>query len=867
MKVVSVLILSIALFVACVEGLTPIHVEDEVKYGFLKGDIAWLGTMRDGIFIADLETGRVDHLYKGNGLPINETTCGISALGRIWIGSDSGLWVSAGGGNWDRVPEQDLPSPRINCLAAQGGSIWVGTNRGAARYDSESDRWTKFTVEDGLSGNWILTIEVEGSSVWFGSMRGGVCRHDAGDGSWSSWEAEDGLISNTVFSISVSPEYLVAGTTGGISIMDRSSSTWINYGSEYLPSPSIYATVWVAETGEAWFGTGAGIAVWDSDSRNITTIAKIGEIEVGRVNDLISTEQSVLVLRSESLWFKHSTTTVLIYDLSSSSWLRPIMIDVLVDQSGYGPGHPKSFIVQSNEPIEGEGRFEVASGAGKEVYGGSLSERVDREDWDAYYWRGDFTPLELRGNFTVEVELGEWAGRSYRFEIDNDALLEDCGELVYEFLRYMRCGVAHEYRPSPCHLDDALLPNGTHIDATGGWHCAGLWGGKYSRYHTYVLFNVLLAMEYRPDFFGPIDRDGDGLADILNEAMWGCDYLLKMQENNGSIHHEVKKIEETDGIIGTKDDRPILGWAITRDGLLAVAGWAGTSALVAEAYPEEAISYLRAARTSLNLYGRRVAGGMANSVEGAAMVLACAQMFRATSNRTYLEMAEHYCNLTLGLGFSGYYATFVPVALGQYLEINPSTVWREEIVSYIAGIADSRIAGDTSASNPHTPFQIPTWRLYIIDPWAAESLMAYRLTGNLTYLEHGIGLVDCHLGVNPYDMCMLEGAGTYNSPGYASYFRSPTNPRGTVPGSIPQGIRWVKDRPIYDISINPNGKSAETWLINTNLLQPLCLIPEDNSHYPLEVGENLYSPPGLLLIILILSGLSRGLAPDRDTSP
>ena len=835
-----------------VQALEPIHVGEEIIYGFAHGDGIWLGTTRDGIFVASLTGGDVIHLIQGEGIPVNRTVCGVSAFGKIWLGSPAGLWVSSDGQNWDLIGTEHLPSTQINCLGVQGVHLWVGTNKGAGRYDSKTGSWRTYTKDDGLSDNWVLSIHSDGDLIWFGSMRGGVCEYNPAENSWRTWKKTDGVLSNTVFSVCVSPELIFAGTTGGLSVIDRKDSSCINYGPDVLTSPSVYATLWVPELGEAWIGTGYGLCIWDSHNRTIDSITKIGEIEVEKVNDLASIGGAVWVLRAKNLWYKHRTTGALGFDISTSSWLRPIQVDVLVDQSGYGPGDPKRFIVQSNEPIDGEGRFRVMSGAGKEVYSGELGSRFDREDWDAYYWIGDFTDLQRRGNFTIKVDIGDYSGVSFTFEMDNDVLLDECGELIYEFLRYMRCGIAHEYRSKPCHLDDGILPNGTHVDATGGWHCAGLWGGKYSEYHTYVLFNLILARDLRPDFFDPIDRDSDGLADILNEAMWGCDFLLKMQMENGSIFHEVKKIETTDGIIGTYDDRPIRGWMPTYNGLLAVAGLAGTSALVADLYPNEAEGYLDGALLSFDFYGSCVSQGPGSSVEGAAMVLACAELFRATSNITYLDLAERYCNATLTLPFSGYYGTFVPVALGHYVELNPSTIWKESIAKYLADLADTRLAEDTASSNPRLPFEILTWRLYIMDPWAAEVLFAYRLTGNLSYLEYGIRLIDCHLGVNPYDMCMLEGTGTYNSGGYGSHFRSPTNPRGSVPGSIPQGIRPLGGRPSYDISVSPCGESAETWLINTNFLQAISLVPKDIAEYPLEVFESLLLPVFTISSLLIL---------------
>ena len=822
-----------------VAALKAVHIGHDLFYGFADGDDLWLGAGNEGVFLASPVSGDVRHLVEGMGIPVNSTTCGVSAFGRIWLGSSGGLYELDGSGAWSRVGVEHLPSQTINCLAVQGRLLWIGTNRGVARYDPEAGSWQVYGQADGLSDAWVISICVSGDLVVFGTMRGGVCELNTSSNTWRSWKKQDGLVSNTVFSVSASPEYILAGTTSGLSVFCRRCSAWVNYDS-VLPSSSVFATLWDSELGQGWIGTGKGLAIWYPSNMSIHTIAKVGEIELGRVNSLWEARGMVWVTRATNQWFHYKTTGVIGFNRTSSTWLRPILLDVLVDQAGYGPGDGKRFIVQSNEPIEGEGTFFVETPSGRVVYWGVLGSRLDRADWDAYYWPGDFTPLERRGNFTIRAEIGGWSARSPRFEIDNEVLLQECGELIYEFLRYMRCGYSDSQTgwttwlrsPRPCHLDDGVLPNGTHIDATGGWHCAGLWGGKYSEYHTYVLFNLLLAYDVRSDFFGAIDRDGNGLADILDEAMWGCDFLLKMQAENGSIYHEVEKVEQTDGIIGTSDDRKILGWVPTHNGLLAVAGLAGTSALVSERYPEDAARYLAGALRSFGYYASLVRGGLGSSVVGAAMVLACAQLYRATGNGTYLELAEGSCNATVLMRYSEYYGPFVPCALGYYLELNPKTALRDVVARYIVGRADDRVRADTAASNPHLPFEIPTWSLYIMDPWAAEVLFAYRLTGNRTYLDHALKLIDCHLGVNPYGMCFLEGAGTINPPSYASHFRSYANPRAAVPGSIPyRGLYFLYGKPFYE--------EGETWLINTNFLQAISLLPRDQAQYPLEVGERL----------------------------
>ena len=839
------------LFIPTAFSLTALDVPHDLQYAFVHGGELWLGAGRDGIFAADLETGRVRHLTQGSGIPVGSTTCGASAFGRVWLGSREGLFAQGDGSQWSKIDIPGLESPTINCMAVQERFLWVGTSRGAARYDSESGTWEVYTAESGLSDSWINSIWATGEKVLFGTMRGGVCELDTSTGNWLRWDKEDGLPSNCVFSVSAGNGCILAATPSGFGAYRRNWSSWISYSAE-LPSPAAYVVFWDKVLGAGLVGTGKGLVLWNPSSRSLETIDKVGEIELGRINWIGRAAGLLWITRNTDEWFGHTTTGVLGYNETSSSWLRPIYLDILIDQAGYYPGGPKRFILQCNEPLEGNGSFSVQSLSGDILYSGSLGPRFDRPDWDAYYWVGEFTPLQVRGNFTIEVAISGLSARSMRFEMDNDVVLEECGELVYKFLKYMRCGYTDSEvgwttwlkRPRPCHMDDGILPNGTHMDATGGWHCAGLWGGKYSEYHTYVLFNILLAYDLRPDFFGSIDRDADGLPDILNEAMWGCDFLVKMQVSNGSIFHEVEKVEVTDGIVGTVDDRKIRGWVPLHNGLLAVAGLAGTASLIHDSYRQESERYLSAALRSFARYRE----GITTSVQAASMVLACAQLYRATSNRSYLDLAEYWCNRTLDMPYSEYYGPFVPCALGWYLEMNQNSSLRERVKDYICRLADSRIRGDTSPENPQLPFEIPTWSLYIQDPWAAEVLFAYRVTGNLTYLRHGMTMVDYHLGVNPYSICFLEGAGTINPPSYASHFRSGPNPRAAVPGSIPY-------RGLYLLFGKPHYEEGETWLINTNFIQAISLIPKDTGQYPLEVSEGAFGvlAAGVLAALLLFS--------------
>jgi len=850
------------LLVPLIGAVKPVQINYDIHSAFEDGESIWFTTKDQGIFAVWPQQGWKEHLVAPGELPANDTTCGVRALGRLWLGTEDGLFYSdLDSFTWSRVSDGELPSTKITCLAAGGGTLWVGTPKGVARLEDGS--WTTYTKADGLGGDWVMDIEIHGGEAWFGTLRGGVSRYIPAEEAWQVWGRADGLVSDRVFSVSRSDSHAFVATANGFSVLDTDSNEFTNYGSDQLPSSSVTCCTWCEGCGQAWVGTGRGIAIWKEGEENLTLIEKVGEVELGRINGLEILGGVIWAMRSNTEWFLHLTTGVLGFDPMESEWIRPTFLDILIDQSGYSPGHPKRFVVQCNKRLEKTGSFRVLSGAGKEVYSGSLEERVDREDWDAYYWRGDFTGLELRGNFSIEVGIGGTSGVSYRFEIDNDVLLEECGELVYDFLSYMKCGVTIPgYRPRPCHLDDAVLPNGTHIDATGGWHCAGLWGGKYSEYHTYVLFNLLFALDMRPSFFGTIDRDGDDLPDILNHAMWGCDFLLKMQAENGSIYHEVEKIEVTDGVVGSNDDRPISGWMPIHNGFLAVAGLAGTSALVEDRYPSMADRYLDGALTSFRNYNAVFGEVPRSSIDAAAAVVACFQLHRATGNGTYLELAERYCNMTLGMPYSEYYGPFIPAALGHYLEVYPGTDYWQEIRDYIIGHAINGVSSRTAPAEILRPFDVPFIRNYQNDPRAVPALLAYNYTGNITYLEHGLRIIDFHLGVNPYGLCMLEGTGTRNPLGYACDFQAgqatdnpytvgdPENPGGAHPGAIPQGPVLVDGRPFMSLGTNPETRTGETWLINTHFLQPIVLIPADSGEYPMEVTE------GTMFCILVLLSVS-----------
>jgi two-component sensor histidine kinase len=124
------------------------------------------------------------------------------ADGVAWIASADGLHAYDGY-RWHRYSTADgLPSDFVRCvLAARDGTLWVGTDRGVARYDGRVFRPLDDvgTREAGLAGpNVRRIVEDPDGALWFccdtwlrPEVTAGLSRYH--DGAWTTYRTPDGL--------------------------------------------------------------------------------------------------------------------------------------------------------------------------------------------------------------------------------------------------------------------------------------------------------------------------------------------------------------------------------------------------------------------------------------------------------------------------------------------------------------------------------------------------------------------------------------------------------------------------------------------------------------------------------------------------
>ncbi len=217
---------------------------------------------------------------------------------------------------------------------------------------------------------------------------------------------------------------------------------------------------------------------------------------------------------------------------------------VHIDQVGYRTGDKKQVIISGRG-----GAFEVIdSNNGKSVYSGKTEQQSDDTagtSGDIVYL-GDFSSVTAPGKYYIEVS---GFGNSYEFSISDD-VYNNVKDITLKGLYYQRCGIrldsmyAGKWSHGECHQSDGIIYTSQDktIDGKGGWHDAGDYG-RYSVAASITAADIMLAYDFFPAVFSDkssIPESGNDVPDVLDEARYGLEWLLKMQDQtSGGVYHKL----------------------------------------------------------------------------------------------------------------------------------------------------------------------------------------------------------------------------------------------------------------------------------------------------------------------------------------
>ena len=496
-------------------------------------------------------------------------------------------------------------------------------------------------------------------------------------------------------------------------------------------------------------------------------------------------------------------------------------VDTLVDQLGYETeSNAKDIVLQSSTPLHpSPTSFSLVNLESREkVYSAPWKELGYYRQWDLYHWEGDFSAFRQPGRYVVETIVDGAACYSPPFEIADNLVVSKTSELAYRFFYYQRCGTAVPGFHAACHLDDAQTQDGGQRDLAGGWHDAGDYN-KYNGYTPESVYALALAYDRRSDLFDRFDRNGNGRADILDEAAWGAAFLRKCL--NPETLELVNAISsgygywgtpdsETDNKPGTGDERPI------RPGQGSAAGCTAGFALLGKHMPE----YLALAERLYEKYGGDMSAILA--------------LHSATDKTPYRAAAEKHADQLLantGNGTAGFRE------LAEYARAFPQDT-RVPAIRSVAGkrLEEIRLVcanrfGITRRRDDDGKFiffrhyrDVNNWYVgesrELLDT-ACEGLLL-EILGFKEGRDIAENQVHWILGRNPYGVSTMEGVGSVFVPQYHHRYNAlPGNPRGAVPGAVLNGITrtWPDhDRPWLDMHPEPNAdyQPNEPWLPHNN---------------------------------------------------
>jgi hypothetical protein len=524
-------------------------------------------------------------------------------------------------------------------------------------------------------------------------------------------------------------------------------------------------------------------------------------------------------------------------------------VRVFVNQVGYDQTGPKSAVIAANfYPSDGLASFQLTTPLGKTALKTSVScaGRIysgTDDDWGWYFWRADFSHYHDAGQFRGRAQVGGVKSESVPFSIAQGTVLGQTARSSVDFFFIQRCGFDVPGWHKPCHLDDAKLPDGTHIDGTGGWHSAGDYNKlMYEHGDGGVTFALLNALNNAPEVFGGCDRNRDGMLDALDEAVWGAQFVAKMQiHETGGLRNTISQGPgrqwtkwsapevHTDNVPGTADD-PVVQ---TGEGNspLVIAAWARLSALLRKRGSTN--DFLKAA---VRLWDYSTKGG--TNVGSGYLLLSALELHAVTGQSQYLEYARRSAESLLSQqvntgrwqGAFGTYGETSAAALASFALTHKGELLNGRIIPALKQYIQfcSR-----EANNPFGLSRQPVGERDQFFPadlgnsfqilgraWAAA--LIYRLTSEPAALVFAVDQMDWVLGKNTYDLCLFEGKGTHNPPRYHHRYNSiPGHERGAVPGTVPNGFvrdLGLADRPGFDMSKtggrSPSYRTSEPWLVH-----------------------------------------------------
>lgn len=481
-------------------------------------------------------------------------------------------------------------------------------------------------------------------------------------------------------------------------------------------------------------------------------------------------------------------------EAQQNAWIR-------INQLGYTPTG-KKVAVWGGKSIRQLRSFEVKDAkTGKTIY-----VRPVAKDYGAYgpfvqSFRFDFSALQDTGSYFIQV--GEIKSPDFRIASD---VYKGAADFVLRYMRQQRT-LFNPFLKDSCHTHDGFtlyagkvgIADSSHIDAGGGWHDASDYL-QYATTSANATFHLLAAYRDFPKVFADQKQanglDGkNGRADVLDEAKWGLDWLLKMHPKANQMYNQIAddrdhasmRMPKEDPYYGRGFERPVYfidGEPQQRGKFMNnTTGTSSTAGKFSSAFRLGSVLFGKEDKKYAKLLSQKAetAYAYANIKSGVTqtvsvkspyiyaednwvddMQLAAAMGFSVTKKNKFAEEAMQYARqekITPWMisDTAAHYQWYPFINLGHYeLAKKLKGQDREEIVSYYRqGIEEVNKRAEQNAFLRGVPF---IWcSNNLTASFAIQCLWYKELTGDNQFDELEQANFDWLFGANPWGTSMVYG--------------------------------------------------------------------------------------------------------------
>lgn len=484
-------------------------------------------------------------------------------------------------------------------------------------------------------------------------------------------------------------------------------------------------------------------------------------------------------------------------NLFSNTWLR-------INQVGYLEKDIKVAVLISKEKVDVSEFVIIDAESNQIVYSGNNIRHMGQQPSFDSASRLYFTEFEIPGRYYIKVN----EVKSDIFKIGNDVYI-GASEIPLQYMRQQRCGYNPFLRDS-CHMHDAITVadpddrrNGLHYDVTGGWHDASDYL-QYVATSSNAVYQMLFAYMQNPEVFEDnYDADGNpganGIPDILDEAKWGLDWLIKMNPDSITYFNQIADDRDHQGFILPNEQMVDYGWGEGKErpvyfvsprpqglfkyknrstGMASTMGkFASSFALgariLSDYYP--GYSKLLLQKAEVAYLNGVVNPGVSQTAPGGApyfyeednwaddMELAATQLFSVSQENKYLQDAINYGRLEpitpwMGADSARHYQWYPFVNLGHYhiarqeVDLRARNEFVRNMRSGLQRVKD-RAEGDAFFNG--IPFIWCSNNLTI--GFITQCRLYYELTNDDSFLEIETAMRDWIFGCNPWGASMVVG--------------------------------------------------------------------------------------------------------------